>query len=134
MDNGEALSAAAQALLTETTSGLTPVDLVHWAQHALPDTLDAVAYGARVPDLSEALAEALAEAGVLPMFEFPTQSRTMHLVWPGPGRESTLGPGRPDRHLGVRARRRAGQGQGGARRRGARGLLPDLRRLLGAGR
>jgi ATP-dependent helicase YprA (DUF1998 family) len=85
-DNGEALSAAAEALLTETTSGLTPVDLVNWAQHALPDTLDAVAHGARVPDLSEALAE----AGVLPMFGFPTQSRTMHLVWPGPGRESTL--------------------------------------------
>jgi len=82
----EALTDAAAALLTETASGLTPADLVRWVRHDLPRRLDEVAQGARAADLSEALAE----AGVLPMFGFPTQVRTMHLTRPLIGKESTL--------------------------------------------
>jgi len=72
---------------------LTQESLVRWVAEDLADQVDAVAKAARVVDLSEALAQ----AGLLPMFGFPTQVRVLYTKQPRYGLEpSTL-----DRDSGI---------------------------------
>jgi hypothetical protein len=52
--------------------------LADWAINELADAVDRTAEEARVADLSEALAQ----AGVLPMFGFPTQVRILYTAAP----------------------------------------------------
>jgi hypothetical protein len=58
---------------TKAALDVTPADLSTWAENELPAVMRAAAMTARVEDLSEALAQ----AGVLPMFGFPTQVRVL---------------------------------------------------------
>ncbi|MFF0229758.1 DEAD/DEAH box helicase [Micromonospora sp. NPDC005254] len=68
-------------------------DLATWAATLLADEIAAVAKAARVPELSEALAQ----AGLLPMFGFPTQVRVLYTGRPRGWEEpSTL-----DRDAGI---------------------------------
>lgn len=79
------IEAAARAVLTETGGGhgMSLESLTDYVQHDL------------VPLIGDALrqavphdaAEALAETGVLPMFGFPTQARSLYLEWPRAFRE-----------------------------------------------
>ncbi|MFC4040944.1 DEAD/DEAH box helicase [Dactylosporangium siamense] len=80
-------SRIAQALLTATKMvDLDAAALTLWAVTDLADKVLAVAAAAaaRVPDLSEALAQ----AGVLPMFGFPTQVRLLYTKHPQPWQEA----------------------------------------------
>ncbi|MER6591041.1 DEAD/DEAH box helicase [Micromonospora purpureochromogenes] len=67
--------------------------LAEWATNKLADEVDVAAEQARVPDLSEALAQ----AGLLPMFGFPTQARVLYTEAPQPWQE----PKTLDRDAGV---------------------------------
>ena len=79
------LLAAASALLAGTRAAerLTGESLVDWACTRLPSLVDAAATDAKVADLSEALAQ----AGRLPMFGFPTQVRVLWTQRPSVRRE-----------------------------------------------
>ncbi|AGL13716.1 DEAD/DEAH box helicase [Actinoplanes sp. N902-109] len=69
----------ARSLLTGTRIAATTADiLADWAATKLADSITTAAQQARVP----ALAEALAQAGMLPMFGFPTQVRVLYADWP----------------------------------------------------
>ncbi len=67
--------AIARSLLAATRiDPATAAKLADWAADELVDRITLVAQGARVP----ALSEALAQAGLLPMFGFPTQVRVLY--------------------------------------------------------
>ena len=82
----DAIAAAARALLVETDAqhGHTVDSLMRFAQTELLPWIDDVLATAVPHEASEALAE----AGVLPMFGFPTQVRTLYLERPKPFREA----------------------------------------------
>ncbi|WP_406037354.1 DEAD/DEAH box helicase [Micromonospora sp. NBC_00898] len=68
-------AAIAGSLLAATRiDPATAAKLADWAANELADRIATVAQGARVP----ALSEALAQAGLLPMFGFPTQVRVLY--------------------------------------------------------
>ncbi|MFK5647912.1 DEAD/DEAH box helicase [Ornithinimicrobium sp. LYQ121] len=69
---------------TRASSLITADELVQWGQVALPRLITEAAQQARVEDLSEALAQ----AGVLPMFGFPTQVRVLWTKRPNTGPEA----------------------------------------------
>lgn len=68
----------ARSLLVAARAAVGVDDLAHWAAEHLAEAMDSAADGARVADLSEALAQ----AGVLPMFGFPTQVRDLYTAAP----------------------------------------------------
>lgn len=80
--------AAARALLVGTNDDLamTPDEVADAQLRRLADQIDLAAEAARVDDLSEALAQ----AGVLPMFGFPTQVKSLWLKRPKPGNENNI--------------------------------------------
>lgn len=76
----------AQSLLTASRAGeaISADELVRWAQEELPGLVTDAARHARVQDLSESLAQ----AGLLPMFGFPTQVRALWTARPSSGQET----------------------------------------------
>jgi hypothetical protein len=84
----------ARALLVATRiDGHDERALADWASNTLALVVDAAARDARASDLSEALAQ----AGVLPMFGFPSQVRVLWTQPPRPGQE----PNTLDRDAGI---------------------------------
>ncbi|GAA3397545.1 DEAD/DEAH box helicase [Cryptosporangium minutisporangium] len=75
---------AAVLLTAAEVPGLTSADLTDWACTSLVTQIDEVAASARVLDLSEALAQ----AGLLPMFGFPTQVRLLYTEDPRRSKKS----------------------------------------------
>jgi hypothetical protein len=74
----------AHGLLTAAhIHGTDETSLADWATAEAADAVDRTAEAARVPDLSEALAQ----AGLLPMFGFPTQVRVLYTEAPRPWQE-----------------------------------------------
>jgi hypothetical protein len=76
----------AVSLLREARAEVSASDLATWAAQDLVGLVDEAADAARVPDLSEALAQ----RGVLPMFGFPTTTRVLYTTWPKRDQEGTL--------------------------------------------
>ncbi|PRY29289.1 DEAD/DEAH box helicase [Pseudosporangium ferrugineum] len=75
----ESWKGVARSLLTATRMAAANTDtLADWAASELAGRITAAAQEARVP----ALSEALAQAGLLPMFGFPTQVRVLYADWP----------------------------------------------------
>ncbi|GIG58526.1 hypothetical protein Lfu02_28980 [Longispora fulva] len=74
---------AAHLLVDTQVTKLDQRELADWASGDLADVIDLAAGTSRVPHLSEALAQ----AGVLPMFGFPTQSRVLYTEQPRFGQE-----------------------------------------------
>lgn len=76
----------ATSLLREARAEIDADSLAEWAARDLVTLVGEAAKSARVPDLSEALAQ----HGVLPMFGFPTTTRVLYTSWPKAGQEATL--------------------------------------------
>ncbi|MFV2122943.1 DEAD/DEAH box helicase [Micromonospora sp. LOL_013] len=93
-DERDTWAAIGQSLIFATRiSPSTADELADWAADKLPSEITTIAGKARVP----ALAEALAQAGLLPMFGFPTQMRVLYTDRPKSWEEpSTL-----DRDAGI---------------------------------
>nr|WP_196250760.1 helicase-related protein [Cellulomonas sp. JZ18] len=79
----EATAAAANLLRATRVTDATPVDLAGWITDELFELMQLAADQARASDLSEALAQ----AGILPMFGFPTQVRLLYTRAPSAARE-----------------------------------------------
>ncbi|MFG2043994.1 DEAD/DEAH box helicase [Dactylosporangium sp. NPDC048998] len=86
-------STAAGLLASTKVDELDADELARWAAEDLVRVIDDAASGSRVADLSEALTQ----AGVLPMFGFPTQSRVLYTEHPRSWEE----PKTLDRDAGV---------------------------------
>ena len=86
VDGEEEWTRVAGSLLRETRAEVSATDLARWATEDLVGLIDQAAASARVPDLSEALAQ----RGVLPMFGFPTTTRVLYTAWPKRDQEGTL--------------------------------------------
>lgn len=76
----------ARSLLHEARVDVTAKELADWASRDLFDLVCEAVESARVPDLSEALAQ----HGVLPMFGFPTTTRVLYTSWPKGNQEGAL--------------------------------------------
>ncbi|WP_087508039.1 DEAD/DEAH box helicase [Cellulomonas iranensis] len=86
VDGEEEWTRLAGNLLQETRAEVSATDLARWAAEDVVGLIDQAAASARVPDLSEALAQ----GGVLPMFGFPTTTRVLYTAWPKRDQEGTL--------------------------------------------
>jgi Lhr-like helicase len=82
-NSGQVERIAKALLLTSAVADTGEADLVGWAVAELTPLVSKMAAEARVADLSEALAQ----AGLLPMFGFPTQVKTLYTRSPRWGQE-----------------------------------------------
>jgi hypothetical protein len=82
-NRGRVERVAEALLLSGAAVETSPAELTEWAAVALTPLISKTVAESRVPDLSEALAQ----AGLLPMFGFPTQVKTLYTRSPRIGQE-----------------------------------------------